>query len=184
MRVEVFDRMEEATEAEVQRLLPLVGPQRREQALHYKHTMGQYCCLKSWLMVQNLWNGVMPEWTYNDHGKPIVLGGPHFSISHCREAIAVAVDDRPIGIDIEAIRHADKDLITRVMCAYEQEQIALSDQPDRTFIRLWTQKEAVVKAQGTGITGFEQLQNLLLTAYNIETTENEKYIYSIAINIR
>ena len=67
MKVAVFDRMEECTEAEVQRLLPLVSAQRREQALKYKHTFGQFCCLKSWLMLMNeLGNERMSElgeWT-------------------------------------------------------------------------------------------------------------------------
>ena len=45
MKVLVFDHMDQCTEAGVQRMLPLVSQQRREQALKYKHTFGQYCCL-------------------------------------------------------------------------------------------------------------------------------------------
>ena len=44
--------MEECTAEEVQRLLPLVAPFRREQALKYKHTFGQFCCLKAWEMLE------------------------------------------------------------------------------------------------------------------------------------
>ena len=150
MQIAVFDRMEECTEAEVQRLLPLVSAQRREQALRYKHTLGQFCCLKSWLMVREVMNegmkelmneGVkelMGEWEYNEYGKPYIKGGLHFSISHCKAGIAVAVDEQPIGIDIEAIRHAEEDLIERVMNEEERKQI----HNDRDFTRLWTQKEA------------------------------------------
>ena len=54
MKVVVFDRMEECTETEVNRMLPLVSDQRREQALRYKHTMGQFCCLKSWVMLRDI----------------------------------------------------------------------------------------------------------------------------------
>ena len=51
----------------------------------------------------------------------------------------------------------------------------------RTFTRLWTQKEAVVKAEGVGIQSFEQLQNLLNNSeWRLKTVETEKYIYSIA----
>ena len=99
-------------------MLPLVSAQRREQALRYKHTFGQFCCLKSWLMLQDLVE--IPKYRdidfrYNEHGKPYWENGPYFSISHCKQGIAVAVDDQPIGIDIEAIRHADEDLIARTM---------------------------------------------------------------------
>ena len=178
--------MAQCTDEEVQRMLPLVSAQRREQALRYKHTFGRFCCLKSWLMLQEEL-GVMGvsevgEFDYNEHGKPFLKDGPYFSISHCKEGIAVAIDDEPIGIDIEHIRKADNELIQRTMNEEEVRLIARArDNADIAFTRLWTQKEAVVKAQGTGILSFEQLQSVLdnLTA-NIETVNKEKYIYSIA----
>ena len=175
MRVMIFDRMEECTETEVQRMLPLVSAQRREQALRFKHTLGQFCCLKSWLMLNAMHIGEM-EFLYNEHGKPYIEGGPFFSISHCKEGIAVAMDDQPVGIDIEAIRHVDQDLILRTMNEKEQQQI----QCNRDFTRLWTQKEAILKMEGTGITSFEQLQGLSISDYRIQTIEKEKYIYTIA----
>ena len=190
MRVEIFDRMEQCTEAEVQRMLPLVSEQRREQALRYKHTFGRFCCLKSWLMIYDLLDegmkGLMDEWSYNEHGKPFIHHTPytiHFSISHCKEGIAVVVDDQPVGIDIEGIRHAGPELIVRTMNVEEQAQI----HSDRDFTRFWTQKEAVVKMQGVGIHSFEQLQQILsrsrdheITRPRIETFEKDNYIYSIA----
>ena len=190
--------MEECTAEEVQRLLPLVSAQRREQAMKYKHVFGQYCCLKSWEMLSEqvlpstrpVQNQYTPptEWRdfeYNPNGKPFLPGGPYFSISHCRSGIAVATDDQPIGIDIEAIRHAEEDLIRRVMNAEEQEKVhsgANEQEQARIFTRLWTQKEALVKAQGVGIASFEQLQQVLAQndEWTIETHEEEKYIYSIA----
>lgn len=167
--------MEECTAEEVQRLLPLVSAQRREQAMKYKHVFGQYCCLKSWEMLSLT---EYDHFEYNESGKPFLPGGPYFSISHCRSGIAVATDDQPIGIDIETIRHADADLIARTMNAEEQSRI----RSDRDFTRLWTQKEAVVKAQGVGIVSFEQLQSVLPanTEWAIESIEKENYIYSIA----
>ena len=195
MKVVVFDRMEECTETEVNRMLPLVSDQRREQALRYKHTMGQFCCLKSWVLLRDiLKTPTKPrpnpdqtpiEWQkmeYNEQGKPFLPDGPFFSISHCKAGIAVAVDEQPIGIDIESIRHADEELIERTMNEEEQRMIRSAAQPDRMFTRLWTQKEAVVKAEGTGICSFEQLQTLLPDnkTYRLETIEKEKYIYTIA----
>lgn len=180
MHVKIFDDMTQCTEAEVQRMLPLVSAQRREQALRYKHTFGRFCCLKSWLMLQEemkTFNYQLSTFNYEKNGKPYVENGPYFSISHCKTGIAVAIDDQPIGIDIEAIRHADQDLIERVM--NEKERVGMDD---RKFTRLWTQKEAVVKAQGTGIESFEQLQHLLSKSRDLEisTIEKEKYCYSIA----
>lgn len=188
MEVLIFDHMNECTEAEVQRMLPLVSEQRRQQALRYKHTFGQFCCLMSWIMLfeqveMSRYRDV--EWNYNDHGKPFIEGGPYFSISHCKEAIAVAIDAHPIGIDIESIRHADDDLIARTMNEAEQSKIKNQKskiEGDREFTRLWTQKEAVAKMNGTGIEGFEQLQHILSKSRDLEisTIEKEKYIYTIA----
>ena len=187
MEVLIFDHMDQCSEAEVQRMLPLVSEQRREQALRYKHLFGQFCCLKSWLMLYDL-VGIPgyrdTKWKYNEHGKPFIEGGPYFSISHCKEGIAVAVDDQPIGIDIEAIRHANDDLVERVMNEKEKSQITNHKSPiesARAFTRLWTQKEAIVKAEGVGIQSFEQLQSIIENrTSNIDTIEKEKYIYSIA----
>ena len=181
MRVRIFDRMEECTEEAVQAMLPMVSQQRREQALRYRHLFGRFCCLKSWLMLSAIHIGEM-EFLYNEHGKPYIEGGPFFSISHCKEAIAVALDDQPIGIDVESIRRFDPELVTRTMNDSEQALIAASAHPERAFIRLWTQKEAVLKMEGTGIESFEQLQTILSKYRNIEisTIENEKYIYTIA----
>ncbi|MBQ3998513.1 MAG: 4'-phosphopantetheinyl transferase superfamily protein [Paludibacteraceae bacterium] len=191
MKILVFDDMSQCTEQEVARLLPLVSAQRREQALRYKHTLGQFCCLKSWLMVQEIMGNDAwrtKAWQYNEHGKPYLENGPYFSISHCKEGIAVAVDEQPIGIDIEGIRHASADLIERVLSEDERLKVKGEWDKDRAFTRLWTQKEAVVKMEGTGIESFEQLQQVLLKSRDHETTglrkietfESEKYIYSIA----
>ncbi len=186
LKIAVFDNMEQCTEEEVQRLLPLVSSQRREQALRYKHTLGRFCCLKSWLMLKGLVDerdsGLMDEWEYNEYGKPSFIHQPshaiHFSISHCKQGIAVVIDDQPVGIDIEAIRHADEELIERVMNEQERQQI----RSNRDFTRLWTGKEAVVKAQGVGISSFEQLQKVLAEneEWIVESVEKENYIYSIA----
>lgn len=193
MRIEIDDHMNRCTAAEVARLLPLVPEWRREQALRYKHLFGQYCCLRSWEMVTDL--SIQSRLAldllstksrlvrYNEHGKPFFEDGPFFSISHCKEAIAVVVAEEPVGIDVESIRKADESLIERVMNKQEREQLDGVEgiEKDRLFTRLWTQKEAVVKALGTGLQSFEQIQGILEKgAWRVESFEKEKYIYSIA----
>ena len=183
--------MEMCTDEAVAEMLPMVSAQRREQALRYKHTLGEFCCLKSRLMLKEGLETMgygLRDWQFNEHGKPFIPGGPYFSISHCKEGIAVAISDEPIGIDIEGIRHADEELIRRTM--NEEERLWVTGDGlrvtgdglrDRRFTRLWTQKEAVVKAIGTGIVSFEQLQTILDNGqWALETFETEKYIYSIA----
>ena len=159
MRQLIFDNMSQCTEAEVERLCRILPRHRVEQALKYKHTFGQFCCLKSYEMLLSLGLPQTP-FSYNEYGKPFIPDGPYFSISHCKEAIAVCIDDEPVGVDIESLRSADRSLVERTMNADEQRRIAESDAPQCQFIALWTRKEAYLKYKGTGI--IDDLHNVLV----------------------
>lgn len=192
MLYRIFDDMTQCSEQEVARLLPLVSAQRREQALRYKHTFGQYCCLQSYKMLCELlaeWSRVhqlpinqQPIFLYNDYGAPYIEGGPHFSISHCKRGIAVAVSENPIGIDIEAIRSFKPELMRKTMNEDEQLRITSSAIPEVEFIRFWTQKEALLKLQGTGI--ISDLHHVLAHVQDVFWTEisplDKGYICTIA----
>ena len=192
MLYRIFDDMTQCSEQEVARLLPLVSAQRREQALRYKHTFGQYCCLQSYKMLCELlteWSRVhqlpinqQPIFLYNDYGAPYIEGGPYFSISHCKRGIAVAVSENPIGIDIEAIRTFSPELMRKTMNEDEQLRITSSAIPEVEFIRFWTQKEALLKLQGTGI--ISELHHVLTHAHDVSWTEisplDKGYICTIA----
>ncbi len=183
----LFDDMAQCTETEVAQLLPLVSVQRREQALRYKHTFGQYTCLKSYLMLIDLLrrnnllqDTQLPEFVYNTYGKPYIAGGVEFSLSHCKAGIVVAIDTVPIGVDIEGFRHIDESLIRRTMNPAEVAHILSSTKPNVAFTHLWTQKEAVLKQRGTGIVS--DLHNVLTTPPlpHLATIERENYIYTLA----
>ena len=183
----IFDDMGQCTAAEVARLLPLVSDQRREQALRFSHLFGQYCCLKSYELLCELlreWGSdiLQPVFEYNEYGAPSIQGGPYFSISHCKEGIAVAVDSQPIGIDIESVRPFKEALMHKTMNPAEQAAILSSDNPDWEFTRLWTKKEAVLKMQATGI--ISDLHEVLSAAPNTRFTSldnvNHRYVLTIA----
>ena len=171
MLYQIFDDMTQCSEQEVARLLPLVSAQRREQALRFTHLFGQYCCLKSYEMLQQLLASTYtlhstPTFDYNEYGAPSIKNGPYFSISHCKSGIAVAVSNQPIGIDIEAIRLLKLDLLKKTMNPLEQQTILSDQQPDWAFTRLWTQKEAFLKMKGTGI--ISDLHTALTSSNNAE----------------
>lgn len=183
----IFDDMEQCTAEEVARLLLLVSDQRREQALRFSHLFGQYCCLKSYEILCELlreWGSDIqqPVFDYNEYGAPSIQGGPYFSISHCKEGIAVAVDSQPIGIDVESVRPFKEALMHKTMNASEQAAILSSDDPDWAFTRLWTQKEAVLKMQATGI--ISDLHEVLSAAPNTRFASldnaNHRYVLTIA----
>jgi 4'-phosphopantetheinyl transferase len=95
------------------------------------------------------------------HGKPYVAGPRalrhlRFNLAHSGPMAIVAISaDREVGIDIERIR-PDIDIIGPArMCFTERELAALAQIPqaDRVaaFFSCWTRKEALLKAQGTGL---------------------------------
>ena len=184
--ISIFDDMSQVSEAEVQRMLPLVDEPRRTDALRYKHFFGQFACLKSWLMLKELFVplGITDlEMGHNEHGKPFLVHHPdvHFNLSHCQNGIAVAVDNAPIGIDIESFRHADDALMRYTMNDEELAAIHSATDPTAAFIAMWTKKEAVLKLRGTGIsTDLHQVLDGL--GYRLEThlCSEKRYTWSVA----
>ena len=179
--------MDVVSEEAIAELLPLVSDERREEALKYKHLFGQFACLKSYVMLRELLEqkGLSHPFLFvkNEHGKPFLKDHPeiHFNISHCKNGIAVAVSDQPIGIDIESYRNVSDSLIRYTMNEEERHIIETSDDPIRTFTEYWTKKEAVFKLRGTGIT--HNLHNLLDGDEQVETHINseKQYAYSVAL---
>lgn len=179
MQVSVFHDMRLCTDEEVARLLPLVSAQRREQALRFRHTFGRFACLKSYLMLAELLSvkGELPDFSYNQYGKP-QLAGVEFSISHCRNAIAVAVNDTPVGIDVECFRSADSALVDRTMNSAEAEAVYSAERPEEMFAMLWTRKEAVLKCRGTGIV--DDLHSVLLGEEHVESLLDREHGYALS----
>ncbi len=168
MTYSIFDNMDRCTPDEVQRLLPLVPEAQQSEALRFKHTFGQFATLKSYLMLKELLvDGQLVEpddpllFEYNPHGKPHLAQHPHihFNISHCPNAIAVAIDNAPIGVDVERFVEPSESLLNYCMNADEVILVKNAEHPEQQFAALWTQKEAFFKLLGTGIT--HELRDIL-----------------------
>ena len=144
---------------DLQAALPEISEQRRLQALRFKFERGQRTCVLAYLLLKKALReeyGLTenPLFEYGPHGKPFIVGHPeiHFSLSHCREAVACAVSDRPVGIDVESVQRYRESLAQYTMNDEEQRLIVAAKRPDVAFIRLWTMKEARLKLTGEGIT--------------------------------
>jgi 4'-phosphopantetheinyl transferase len=144
---------------DLQAALAEISEQRRKQALRFKFERGQRTCVLAYLLLKKGLREVYgltenPLFEYGEHGKPSIIGHPeiHFSLSHCREAVACAVSDHPIGIDVESVQRYRESLAQYTMNDEELRLIAEAERPDVAFIRLWTMKEARLKLTGEGIT--------------------------------
>jgi len=99
--------------------------------------------------------------TRDSYGKPHVAGPGRarrlrFNLAHSGAMAVVAISDgREVGVDIERVR-PDIDIAGLArLCFTEREIAALAQvsQTDRVaaFFSCWTRKEALLKAQGTGL---------------------------------
>lgn len=95
----------------------------------------------------------LPEIARTEMGKPWFPAYPEirFSISHTRGLAVCLLSDRECGVDTERRRPLREKVAARVFSPEEQAALAAADDPDMLFTRLWTLKEAYVKAIGIGV---------------------------------
>jgi 4'-phosphopantetheinyl transferase len=103
--------------------------------------------------------GIAPEavrWRFGPYGKPSLVDadGTEVSLSHSGELAALAVArGRPVGVDLQTMSGSldAARLSARYFTGDEARYVAAAGDRDRQlarFVRLWTRKEACVKAAG------------------------------------
>lgn len=122
---------------------------------------------------------------FGDHKKPYTKGR-HFNISHSGQFTCIAINQVPVGIDVELIRTDFDFKILLNECFTTEELRCISGARD--FYHFWTRKEAVLKAGGEGLT--DQLNvidcsppvvNIKDIDYNIETRYiDSEHVFSVA----
>jgi 4'-phosphopantetheinyl transferase len=78
-----------------------------------------------------------------------------FNVSHAGDLVAlVFASGIPVGIDVERIRPVRdaRGIARRYFSPDEQRELERSGDPEDTFFRIWTAKEALVKGTGKGLT--------------------------------
>lgn len=83
------------------------------------------------------------------------LTGLDFNVSHAGDLVAIVfASGCPVGIDVERVRPVrDREgIATRYFSPDEQRELEASSNPEDTFFRIWTAKEALVKGTGKGLT--------------------------------
>ncbi len=102
------------------------------------------------------------EFSYGPYGKPALKADPpdqalQFNLAHSENVALYAFGcDRPLGIDVEHIRPLeDEDALARHVFAPGEVDLVTSlsgEQKHKTFFKIWTCKEAVLKTSGDGLT--------------------------------
>ena len=124
-------------------------------------------CLASRVLLRQIFGKVLKlnpravEFAFNEHGKPRLaqgdaVGSLQFNLSHSENLWLLGVSfGREIGVDVEVVR-ADVNiaaLTENYFSLAEQAWLMTQSATDMNanFFRLWTRKEAFVKALGSGI---------------------------------
>lgn len=108
----------------------------------------------------------------SEYGKPFVIGlDMEFNISHSGDMVVCAVDDKPIGIDVEQIRPIDMK-VAKYICKgkeliyiwgydpSEDDFIMTSNSEILTrFFEVWTRKEAFGKCIGIGAVNVKNIMD-------------------------
>lgn len=142
--------------------LAVVSTDRKERVLSFKRSDDRRLSLCAGLALGACLNTVGlsadTEIIRTEHGKPVLRDHPQwqFSLSHSGEYAVCALADAPIGIDVQERRSVDAlSLAERFFSPMETELLRSLPETERSsaFFRLWTAKESILKAQGSGLTG-------------------------------
>lgn len=168
-----FAELSDTLDAEVfASYLSLVSPARQQRLQGMKFDIDKKLTLYAEVLVRTLASkkcNSSPEgfaFTVNPYGKPELAGflNFHFNISHTRNALAVILDDTPVGIDIERVAQADLKIGARFFTPQEQAYIVQDGKDQhKCFYEIWTRKEAYIKQDGKGLSiplqSFDVTQN-------------------------
>lgn len=129
----------------------------------------------------------------SESGKPFAVGlDVEFNISHSEDIVVCAVDDKPVGIDVEKIRPIDlniaKHICTDEELAYIWSYKARKENYHQTcdngvlarFFEIWTSKEAYGKFVGTGVARIPIRQ--VVNRCSIVKSIFEDYVVTICVD--
>lgn len=125
-------------------------PERMKKARKYRREQDCLLCIGAGILLFDI-VGIKDETVirYNQYGKPHAPGYPDFNLSHSGEWCVIAVGHGDLGIDIEKIK-SDNIKLAPAVCTPDEAEW-LSKAPAERFHTLWTYKESLIKAAGTGM---------------------------------
>ena len=95
---------------------------------------------------------VLTKLHYSPYDRPFLDTSVDFNISHADAyVVAAASQSHQIGIDIEPIKPINPDEFKAFFSDRELASIRQAPDPDYSFFTHWTKKEALIKADGMGM---------------------------------
>lgn len=164
----ILNDVERLSFSDVSRYLPTLSEDRRLRVRSILHESTRIQSVLAELLLRYALRReygipVLPRIETGKEGKPFFPEHPalHFNLSHCKYAVACALDAAPLGVDVQEYRdgrwsHHGPPARTfrRVLSDPEIAWIEAGESPEaqnRRFVQIWTCKEAYGKALGCGI---------------------------------
>ena len=95
----------------------------------------------------------LTELTYNDQQKPQLVGNLNFNISHAGQVVVCGfVTKGQIGVDVEIFKPIELEDYEFIFDAETFRELRQSHDPMGAFFEAWTIREAILKAEGSGLT--------------------------------
>lgn len=156
-RLYTFNQYEQLSKAFLDRALLILPDDNRIRVQRYRQEIDRKNSIITYLMLQyalrECYGITVFRMKTGKYGKPYLSEYPHihFNISHCKEGCAVAVADRPIGVDIQEIRPFSWSVAKYVCSHSELEQLEKCVDRESCFTKMWTIKESYIKMIGQGL---------------------------------
>ena len=117
---------------------------------------------------------------YTQDGKPYIKDTFYFNISHSDNIVICACYKSNIGADIEKIKTRDINKLRTFLNKEEYDKLSTSNEQDRLFAEIWTQKESFSKLISKGMNlSFPEINIINQTiSYNNKTW----YLYPLNID--
>ncbi len=154
-----YRRLEDTNDvAFVERYLPILPAVMQTKVRRYRRVQDAQATLVGKLLLLEVLKpfgysqNVLSQLKYNAQDRPYLDGPVDFNISHAGDyVVAVATDHGKVGIDIEQIRAIKLSEFASIFTQKELDQIAAASNLEHEFFTLWTQKEALIKGDGRGM---------------------------------
>jgi 4'-phosphopantetheinyl transferase len=120
----------------------------------------------------------LAEMCQDDRGRPLASNGCWWSVSHKPRYVAAVAARARTGIDIEEVRPRKESTFRYV--ASEDEWALCAERSWQNLFRLWTAKEAVVKAAGHGLSGLRSCEVVALPDESTVFLYFDNRLYEVA----
>ncbi len=136
----------------IEKVVPTEREKEINECSNAKIKSEKYCVWKLLERALHDSTGVKPDLTAlkrGDNGKWYGLS-KEFSLSHSNGVVAVAVSDKPVGVDVQFVKEINHSTVSKILSKQELEELEILPKQERTakIIEIWAKKESDFKRVG------------------------------------